>query len=57
MKDFVVIIGIMRISTLRLPNQLHSPELGLCQSARLALNVYLHREQGRVNDMNGEAGW
>lgn len=66
MKDIVVIIGIIRISSLRLLNQLHTPELGLCQSvfpcsARLALSVCLHTEQscvnGRARDMNGEEGW
>lgn len=41
-------IRIIRISSLCLLNQLHTPELGLCQSgfprsARLVLSVCLHR--------------
>lgn len=66
MKVIVVMIRIIRISSLCLLNQLHTPELGLCQSgfpcsARLVLSVCLHTEEscvnGRVGDMNGEEGW
>ena len=66
MKEIVVMIRIIRISSLCLLNQLHAPELGLCQSgfpcsARLVLSVCLHTEEscvnGRAGDMNGEEGW
>ncbi len=68
MKEIVVMIRIIRsLCLLSLPrHQLHSPELGLCQSgfpcsARLVLSVCLHTEEscvnGRVGDMNGEEGW
>lgn len=65
MKEIVVMIRIIRISSRCLLNQLHTPELGLCQSgfpcsARLVLSVCLHTEEscvnGRVGDMNGEEG-
>lgn len=58
-------IRIIRISSLH-RHQLHTPELGLCQSgfpcsARLVLSVCLHTEgscvNGRVRVMNGEEGW
>lgn len=58
-------IRIIRMSSLYLMDQLHTPELGLCQSgfhcsARLVLSVCLHTAESCVNgreDMNGEEGW
>lgn len=70
MNETTAMIRTIRISSLCLlsphRHQLHTPELGLCQSgfpcsARLVLSVCLHTEEscvnGRVGDMNGEEGW
>lgn len=70
LKEIDAMMRIIRINRLGLLNlychQLHTPELGLCQSAfpcsaRLVLSVCLHTEEscvnGRVGDMNGAEGW
>lgn len=64
MKEIVVMIRIIRISSLCLLNQLHTPKLGLCQSGfpcSARLSVCLHTEEscvnGREGDMTREEGW
>lgn len=70
MKEIAAMMRTIRISSLyplsMQHNQLHTPELGLCQSgfpcsARLVLSVCLHTEEscvsGRGADVNGEEGW
>ncbi|TNN87552.1 hypothetical protein EYF80_002269 [Liparis tanakae] len=60
----IIVISSLRLLS-RPRHQLHTPELGVCQSgfphiARVVLSVCLHTEQSCINgagDMNGEEGW